>query len=62
MIVNDLHLLWSSVRPREADPPLVVDSDAVLTDSTALERFEPVAWWNPKIIECFRSPHLTKLA
>jgi hypothetical protein len=29
VIVNDLHLLWPSIGPHEADPPLVVDSDAV---------------------------------
>ena len=62
MIVNDLHLLWSSIGPHEADPPLVVDPDAVLTGSIALERFKSVSWRDPEIVEPLRRPHLTKLA
>src|SRR5699024_5719744 len=40
VLVNDLHLLWSSVRPYETNPPLVVDPDAVLTGPVTLEGFE----------------------
>ncbi len=43
VVVNDLHLLRSGVSPHEASPPLVVDPDAVLTSSVALEDLEPVA-------------------
>ena len=62
MIVNDLHLLWPSIRPHEADPPLVVDPDAVLPCSITLQSFEPVAGRDAKVIEHRRRTHLTKLA
>jgi len=62
MVLNDLHLLWASVGPHEADPPLVIDSDAVLAGSITLQSFQPVPWWETKIVNRFCSPHLTKLA
>ena len=62
MVVNDLHLLWPGVGPHEADPPLVVDPDAVLTNSVALESLEPVARRNTEILEHLSGSHLTKLA
>jgi hypothetical protein len=51
VVVNDLDLLWASVGPPETDPPLVVDSDAVLTRSIALQLLEPVAWRQAKLFE-----------
>src|SRR5699024_4646695 len=62
VVVNDLHLLWSGVGPHEADPPLVVDSDAVLTGPIALERFESVTGWDTQVIKKFGRSHLAKLA
>src|SRR5690348_10976964 len=45
VIVNDLHVRrsWRSSRPLEANPPLLVDSNAVLPQPVALERLEPVS-------------------
>ena len=43
MIVHDLDVAWPFVRPPEADAPLRVDPDAVLTGTVAAQRFEPVA-------------------
>src|SRR5699024_8720103 len=62
MTVNDLHLLWSCVGPHEADPPLVVDPDAVLPDSVTLESLEPVAGRGAGGRQDLRRSHLTKLA
>src|SRR3990172_5602435 len=42
VIVHDLHLLRPGVGPDEAQPPLVVDADAVLPGAIALQRFEPI--------------------
>src|SRR5437870_117287 len=44
VIVDDLHVGGSAVafRPFEADPPLIIDPDAVLTLSISAQRFEPV--------------------
>jgi len=42
MIIDDLHLERVAVPPDEAEPPLIVDSDAVLTRAVAAERFQSV--------------------
>lgn len=62
VVVNDLHLLRSGVRPPEADSPLVVGPDAVLPGSVTLERFEPVTGRNTEVVEHHRGSHLTKFA
>jgi hypothetical protein len=61
VVVNDLNLLGAGVGPHEADPPLVIDPDAVLPDTIALERLESVARWDPKIVEHLCGTHLAKL-
>jgi hypothetical protein len=43
MIVHDFHLLRVGTAPDEANPPLVVDANAVLAVTAALEGFQPVA-------------------
>jgi len=37
MIVSNLYVVGVALFPAEADPPLVVDADAVLTDSIAVK-------------------------
>src|SRR5690625_7730874 len=56
VVVNDLHLLRSGVRPHEADPPLVVDPDAVLSGPVTLERFEPITGWGAEVVKHPRGP------
>lgn len=43
MIVHDLDVFRVPVNPAEANPKLVVDTDAVLPGTITLERFQPVA-------------------
>lgn len=43
MVVDDFNLFGISSGPNEADAPLVIDADAVLTLTVAREGFEPVA-------------------
>ena len=62
MVVNDLHLLRTGVGPHEADPPLVVDPDAVLPGPVTLERLEPVPRWHSEVVEHLRGADLAKLA
>src|SRR5690554_4670175 len=62
VVVNDLHLLRSGVGPHEADPPLVVDPDAVLPGPIALQRLEPVPGRDAEIVKRLRGPDLTQLA
>src|SRR5699024_5713697 len=62
VVVSDLHLLRSGVRPYETDPPLVVDPDAVLSGPITLERLETVARRDSEVFERLCGPHLTQLA
>jgi len=55
VVVDDLDVPGVTPRPAEADPPLVVDSDAVLALSIALERLEPVSRRDLEILERLRS-------
>src|SRR5215471_3897224 len=45
MVVNNLNIRWtgSPSRPFKADPPLVIDADAVLSLPFALQSFESIA-------------------
>ena len=63
MIVDDLHVEGATVLPCKTDPPLIVDSNTVLTGSPAFELLEPVAGRNTEVLELLRSidePHLSK--
>src|SRR5699024_8734132 len=62
VVVNDLHLLRSDVRPHEPDTRLVVDPDAVLSVPIALEGLEPVSGRDAEVFERLRGPHLTQRA
>ena len=62
MVVNDLNPFWTSIAPREADTPLIIDSDTVLPCTITAQTLEPVARRNPKILETTRSVDLTQLA
>lgn len=51
VVVDDLDIERVGRAPDEADTPLLIDADAVLTSAIALERFEPVAWGHAKVGE-----------
>ena len=44
MIVNDLDLERVAIRPREADPPSIVDSNAVLAYPVPRQGLQTVPW------------------
>lgn len=46
VIVNYLNLLSTSIAPSKANPVAVVHSNAMLPNSIALQRFEPISWRN----------------
>ena len=74
MVVNDLNLLWPSSSPQEANPPLVIDTDTMLTRAItmltraitmltraiALKRFETVPRRNPQFFEVLRVTELAQ--
>ena len=51
VVVDDLYVEGISGAPDEADAPLIVDADAVLASTIALERFEPIAGRNAQVGE-----------
>ena len=51
MIVNDFDVFCESIQPMKADPPLIIDANAVLTGTTAFERLKVIAGWNPQILK-----------
>jgi hypothetical protein len=54
MVVNELDFVSVVILPAEAEAPLVVDSDGVLTLAIALQRFEPVAREGGKVVHVLR--------
>ena len=46
VIIHDFHVQGIQTIPPEADPPLSVDSNAVLTFPVILQSFQVVVWWH----------------
>src|SRR6266700_4012213 len=53
VIIDDLDIdrAGRAVRPLEADPPLVIDADAILTLPITLQRFQPVTWQRGEVFQ-----------
>jgi len=51
VIVGDLNIKGITVLPSEADPPLVVDPDAVLTFPIAGQLLETIPGWNSQVAQ-----------
>jgi hypothetical protein len=51
VIIGDFYFVGILAVPPEADPVLVVDTDAMLTGPATFEGFEPVTWWDAQLIE-----------
>jgi hypothetical protein len=62
MVINDLHTLSAMTGPAEADPPLIIDPDAVLSFSVATQSLQPIAGRNPQVIEAGGDLELAQLA
>ena len=62
MVIDDLHFESISIAPFEAEPPLVIDPDAVLTRPVASQPFEPVAGKDGQIAEFDRGIQFTELS
>jgi hypothetical protein len=54
VVVADLYCVRTVGTPDEADAPLVVDSDAVLSSPVASQAFQPVSRWAPEVLQCVR--------
>ena len=62
MMIDDLYFISVAISPKEADPELVVDANAVLPDPIAFERLESVAGRDAKVIELSGDLKLAELA
>src|SRR5262245_2405237 len=62
VVVDDLDFVGIALSPDEADPPLVVDADRMLTAPIALQGLQPVARRHAKIIETDRVVEKTQFA
>ena len=51
VVVDDLYVLGTSRRPDEADSPLLVDPDAVLTRSLTPQALESVTGRDPEVLQ-----------
>lgn len=51
MVVRDFNAHRIAIHPDEADSPLTVDPDAVLSAAIALQRFQSIGGWDPQIVQ-----------
>jgi hypothetical protein len=61
VIDDDLDVMSVVVDPPEADAPLIVDPDAVLTRATASQPFESIARGHVQVVERDGSVELSEL-
>jgi hypothetical protein len=62
VVIGDLNLMCTVSLPDKANSELIVDSDAVLSRSISLKRFQPVARRNAKIVESEAGLYLIEFA
>ena len=51
MVIHDLYLMGISLLPEKADPPPVVDADAMLAFPVSGKRLQTVPWGHPQIVQ-----------
>jgi hypothetical protein len=49
VVIDDLHVIGIRVAPRETDPPLVIDPNAMLAAPVAFQRLQAISGWNPQV-------------
>ena len=62
MVIDDLDINGTLRSPNEADPKLIIDTDAVLARSIACQRLQTVTGRYLKIVELLRPLELFQLA
>jgi hypothetical protein len=55
VIVDDRDVVRVPVLPAKTDPPLIVDSNAVLAGPTAAKFLQAIARWHAKLVESLSS-------
>jgi hypothetical protein len=62
VVVDDLNVFRPSGCPSKADPPLLVDADAVVAGAITLELLKPIAWRDSEISDDISSIEDQKLS
>jgi hypothetical protein len=52
VVICDFDVVGIAVFPSEADAPLFVNADAVLSGSISFQCFEVIAWGDAECVEC----------
>ncbi len=47
MIIYDLYVFRMATPPDKADPPLLIDTDAMLSFAISLQGFQVIGWREP---------------
>jgi len=51
MIIHDFYIIGITIDPFEANPPLIVDPDAILPCPITAELLQPVCWRDAEIVQ-----------
>jgi len=51
MVVDDFHTFSMTIAPKETDPPLVVDTDAMFPFAITPQCLKPIRGWKAKILQ-----------
>jgi hypothetical protein len=62
VIVNNLGVVYTVLLPFEANAPLIIDANAVLSSSLAFQCFKSIRWRNTQIGQCYRPVQHDQLA
>ena len=62
MIIHDLEVFSTRVRPMEAEAELIVNTNAVLAYTVPFQGFQSITRWNSQIVELARDLQLPQLA
>jgi hypothetical protein len=62
VVIDDFDLLGASIPPYEAEAPLVIDPDAVLTRTVSAQRLQPISGWSSQIAQFLRIMNLPQFS
>ncbi len=51
MVIDDVDIFRARIRPTKTNAPLIIDSDALLTETASLECLKVITGWNTQIIK-----------
>jgi hypothetical protein len=53
MIIDNFYFIWFIVLPEKAYSILIIDPNAILTNSLPFQRFQAIAWRNAQLFKGF---------